>query len=198
MMDYDLKNIPEWPLPARAIIFTLAAVSIFAIGYFIDISPYRNYIVTSVQQEADLKRQIQSLIESQVKIKNEIAQLPTLKAKLKDWQTNIVDKADLPAMLNEVLKTAQNNHLKIINFDPGNESKDGIYHKTPVNIDVVGTYDQIAQYVSDLANMSKLVNIDTVFIYDSTPNQPSADNTYTALNSDEVLSAEIDIEIYTK
>lgn len=198
MMDYDLKNIPEWPLPARAIILTLAAVSIFMIGYFIDIAPYRNYIVTSVQQESDLKRQIQSLIESQVKIKNEIAQLPALKAKLKDWQTHIVNKADLPALLNDVLKTAQNNHLKIINFDPGNETKDGIYHKTPVNIDVVGTYDQIAQYVSDLANMPKLVNIDTIFIYDSTPNQPTSDNTYASLNSDEVLSAEIDIEIYTK
>lgn len=198
MLNYDLKNIHEWPLPGRLIIITLSAISIFVLGYLIDIAPYRNYIATSVQQEEDLKRQLQSLIESQVKIKNEIAQLPKLKAKLKDWQTHIVDKADLPVMLNEILRTAQDNHLKIINFDPGNETKDGVYHKTPLNIDVIGTYDQIAQYVSDLANMPKLVNVDTVIISDSTPNQPSSDNTYNPLNSDEPLSAEIDVEIYTK
>lgn len=197
MLNYDIKKMYEWPFGARALVLVFVSVLILLFGYVIDIVPYRTQIQASAAQEEDLKGQLQLMINQQVTMKNDIAQLPAVKALLLDWQKKILTKEELSGVLDEILKIGQDNNLKIISFNPTNEIKDGIYYKTPVSIDMTGTYNQIAIFISQLANMPKLINIDAFTITNDQNKSPSNDSAPLAA-SDDLFTAELDIEIYRR
>jgi len=198
MVNYDVKNIYQWPLGAKALVIAAIAILLFILGYVADISSYKIQIVNSIKQEADLKEQLQLMLDRQITIKRNIAELPTLKILLANWQQKILSKNELPRILDEILKTGQANQLKIVSFNPANEIKDGIYYKTPVSVDLTGTYDQIATFISQLANMPKLVNIDAFALNRNSDQNTSAVDDSQPLNSDTMLTAQLDIEIYRK
>jgi len=197
MVHYDFKKIYEWPVGARAMVLAFVSILILILGYVIDIWPYQSQINRDRSQESDLKNQLQLMINQQFAMKNDIAQLPTVKALLLNWQQNILTKDELPGVLDDILKVGQNNNLKIVAFNPANEVKDGIYYKTPVSIDMTGTYNQIATFISQLANMPKIINIDAFSISNDKSKLALTESAPLA-TSDELLTAELDIEIYRK
>jgi type IV pilus assembly protein PilO len=198
MQDLDLKSIPQWPVLAQLIIIALIVLLLVIIGYFFDFKPYNQQISTIQQQEEDLKRQFKSLIEKQAHIKAAVDRLPMLKKRLDGWQKNIVSSQYLPNLLDKILNFGKNNNLNIISFKPEHEIKNGIYYEIPVRIDVVGTYDQIARYVSALANMKEFIFIDALFIQDETLNQANFSGQFISIASNDLLTAEIDIKIYRR
>jgi type IV pilus assembly protein PilO len=198
MVNYDIKNMYNWPVGARILVIVLASILLFIVGYVVDITRYKAQVTSSIQQEENLKEQLQLMMDKQISIKSSIAELPSVKALLLNWQEKILTKNELPGMLNEILKTGQANHLKITAFDPANEIKDGIYFKTPVSIDMSGTYDQIATFISQLANMPKLVNIDAFSVNTNSETNAAPTNDFTSLNSNAQIKAKLDIEIYRK
>lgn len=197
MINYDVKKIYQWPVGPRVIVFLVAALIVFLICYMIDIPSFKSIIEYDVKQEADMKQQLQLMLDQQITVKGNIAQLPAIKALLQEWQQKIITKPELQSLQNEILKLGQNNQLKINVFNPDDEVKDGIYYKIPVAIDMSGTYDQIANFISQLANMPKLININS-FIVSRLQDDNKAPQEIKPLNSDEVLNAKVDIEIYRK
>jgi type IV pilus assembly protein PilO len=197
MVQYDIKKIYEWPIGARALVLAFVSVMVLILGFIVDIWPYQSQFNNDKLQEVDLKNQLQLMINQQYVMKNDIAQLPTVKALLVNWQKNILTKNELPDILDEIIKIGQNNSLKIIAFNPATEVKDGIYYKTPVSIDMTGTYNQIANFISQLANMPKIINIDSFTLSNNQKNVASTDETQLT-TSDVLLTGELDIEIYRK
>jgi len=197
MKTYDIQTIYQWPPFARNIVIAAISILIFIFLYVIDISSYKIQIEQGIKQEADLKQQLQLMLQKQVTVKGNIEQLPMITALLQEWQQRILTKKELPDFLNNIIKAGQANHLKINSFNPANEIRDGIYYKTPVNMDMTGTYDEIARFISQLANMPKLVSIDAFLIRREIDRNSTTENAK-PLNSDDVLTAKLDIEIYRK
>src|SRR5579885_2198954 len=193
MLDYDVNKMYEWPLPARAFILVFVFSLVVYLGYFFDLSSYNYQIRNSIEQESDLKQQLMLLINKQATMKNEIIQLPKLKNTLALWQQKIISKTGLPGLLDQILKYGEDNQIKIKTLDPGNEVKDGMYYKNSVKIDMTGTYDEIANYISQIANMPEMIIIDKYTlskeIVDLSANSKP-------LNSDDILSADLTIDIY--
>lgn len=197
MVNYDIKNIYQWPQKPKLVAITSISLLIFILGLVIDIFPYKSQIAHSIKQEEDLKQQLQLMYDRQVTLKHDITHLPEMQATLLDWQQRIVMKPEVPSLLTNILKAGEANHLKITTFNPGNEIKEGIYYKTSINIDLGGTYDQIANFISQLANMPSLVNIKGFTISRNKTAGAIADYTR-ALNSDTALNAKMEIEIYRR
>lgn len=196
MVNYDIKNIYQWPIQAKALVCATAFLLIFILLYIILTVPEKAEIAKSIKHEKDLKDQLKMMLDRQVTVKANIAQLPAIKSILAQWQEKIYTKNELPNALNEIMKLGQANNLKITSFNPADEIKDGIYYKTPVNMDITGTYDHISRFISQIANMPKLVNIDAFLI--TRTKELNAGKDSGPLNSNDVLTAKLDIEIYTK
>ncbi len=197
MKNYDVKKMYQWPTGAKAILIAVICVAILILGYVVDIKPYQDDIEESVKKEENLKEQLHLMMDRQVTIKGNIAQLPVITGLLQQWQSNFLTKNELPTALNDILKLGQSNNLKIVSFSPSTEVKDGIYYKTPVHMDMTGSYDQIGNFVSQLVNDSKMVSIGT-FTISRTVTSTSQVDTQSSLSSDEPLTAKLDIEIYRK
>lgn len=198
MRKFDIKKIHEWPVILQIILFLILAVFIFWLLYTIDLKPYRADIVHEIQQEEDLKRQLQSLVEKQNEVHSGLSYLDSLKEKLKTWQANILTTAMVPQMINTILKMAEKQNLKVVTFKPSKPIKDSGYEKFLVDVSISGTYDQIAGYISDIANMEKLVVIDNLNLSDLQVQEIQSSGDFKAINSDQVYTADLQVEIYSR
>jgi type IV pilus assembly protein PilO len=162
MQDYDIKDIFNLPLRVQMSVVALFCLIIFYLGYQWDISSLKKELASSQRQESDLKLQLQGLIDNLNAVNNDIAQLPLLQDLLKKWQTGLVTTESLPDTLNEILRLGTNNQLQFQIFSPSSEIKDDAYptyRRIPINSVVIGQYDQIATFLSQVASMPTLVVI---------------------------------------
>lgn len=202
MINYDLKKIYEWPITAQLIVFFAVAIFVFYLGYISDINHLRNQIHTEGQQETDLKNSFVSNVSQRETLKKNILEFPKLQTTMENWKKQIATKTDIPGILDNLLKISEQDHVKFNLFDPGNEVKAGNYFKMPVKIEAAGAYDDIASFMSHVANLSKLVVIENFTItkeslsLNAEKNNNNNSSDLTMLNPSTLLNAEISLEIY--
>lgn len=215
MINYDVKKMYEWPLPIQFIVIGLVAVILLYLGYITDISSLQREIETGYSNEQDLKKQLTASYMKQISAANDMVDLSQLQETLKQWQGKLIDASQLPDLQDQILKLGQQSQLKIDSFNPSTPIKDGEYTKIPITISAVGTYDQIASFLSQVANMNNLVRIadftigrlptvgskqanQITNVQNNAANDDSTADQTSVINSDTLLKADLNLEIYRK
>lgn len=220
MINYDVKKIYEWPIPIQFIVIGLVAFIVLYLGYVVDISSLQNSIASGLVTEQALKQQLNDIYAKQITAANDMATLPKLSETLTQWQSKIITEAALPGLQDKILKLGQDNQLKFSSFNPAPPVQEGDYSKIPVTISTIGSFDQVGNFLSQIANMGYLVKI-ADFTLGEVPIRPhsnpndvgpaSAGNasgtsnaadtpstTVNILNPDTSLKADLNLEIYRK
>lgn len=190
-MKYDVHDMYDWPLVPKAGVIFLVCIILFYLIYFLDFSDFSGLLKRLAQQESDLKMQITALSGDINNIKIELSEYPKLTTALKDTQQKMISPKELPELLNEILKVGRQNELEFNQFNPGPEVKAGEYTKVSIRTIVLGTYDQIANFISQVANMDKTVSIANFTI----GKQPKLNQSGEAL-PDFRLLADITLDVY--
>ncbi|HVY53474.1 MAG TPA: type 4a pilus biogenesis protein PilO [Gammaproteobacteria bacterium] len=187
----DLRNFYEWPLLARSIIIFLVCVGVFFGGYFFDFSNLSSQIYARYKDEQDLKSQIQSILKIEESMEGSVSQFSELVGMLDSWQAQLISANNIPDLLNQILRLGSQNHVKFILFTPGDKSKKDDYFVMPIKAIVLGNYQQLASFISQLANLPQIVVINNLSIA-STAEKDKSDNGEAANQ----LTAGLDLEVY--
>ena len=188
MKNFNIKQFYEWPLFARLIVIGIICLIIFYLGYFIDFSGKASQLTRIKQQEEDLKIQVISLVNNEAELKIELEKFPIFVKSLSEWQKKIITKDNLSELINTLLKIGSTNGLEFDSFNPGAEIAINEYIKVPIKAVVKGSYDQIATFISQVANMNFLVSIEDFALLKNSKNS----------TSDKAIKAEILLEIYER
>jgi type IV pilus assembly protein PilO len=197
LSNYDIKNIYEWPIFVRLSLFCIISILIFYIGFLLDILKLRDYIHSSQIQQGELLNQFKTLINDKIIIKNNISQLPELKQLLSQWEKAMVTSEEIPIILDEIIKTISEDHLQLNLLDPKNEVKDTFYYKIPVVLQMSGTFDEIASFLSQISNMSKIVEIDNFTITKEHDNTASSTENK-LMTANNINHIELTLNLYKK
>lgn len=189
MQNLDLKNIYLWPLPMQAVVFAILFVVVLYFGYLFDISNMRAQLVAATAQENDLKAQVEFSINKEATLSNEIARFPVLTGQLGKWQSKLVKSGQLPELLNEILKIGSDNHIYFNLLEPGDVVKDGKYTKVPIHAKLVGSYQDIGEFISKIANLTWIISVGdfTITVNPSRESNASSGN---------LLAGEFTFEVY--
>jgi type IV pilus assembly protein PilO len=193
-MDLDFRTFDEIPLIIKAAFVAAICGLVFYFAYMFDFSYTLRVIHGNAQKEADLKIQYQALVDTKKTLENNIADFPQLLTTLAEWQGQLIKPTELPELLNEILKIGTNNNLQFDLFNPGEKIKDDIYYKLPIKILAQGSYNQIADFISQIANMKWLIAIDNIIIAKKGVLAAAAKSD--ALVSNGALLAEVNLEVY--
>jgi Tfp pilus assembly protein PilO len=123
MKKMTLNNIYEWPLMTRLLLLGLVFVTTFYLGYRYDVSWQISALSHAIQQEQDIKQELELVIHKNKMSEQEILRLPTLKKELAKWDKQLINSQDLPELLNQILKIGADNHLFVSSFTPGEAVK---------------------------------------------------------------------------
>jgi|SRR5579862_3092926 len=196
LKNYDLNKIYEWPITVQLVLLSVLAIFIFYLGYILSIRPLYNNIIQAKNDEFDLKNSFKTAVENRMHLQNDLKYYPKMKETISLWKKNIITQKELPSTLDSLIKLGEDSHVKINLFDPGAEIKDAPYYKVPVKIEIAGTYDQIASFISQIANYSKLVLIGNFIITKEGQANSNDSNTTKMIHADTPLIAQLSLEIY--
>lgn len=198
MNKIDLNNIHEWPLATRCVVIALICVLVFYIGYKWDIAALQKKLQTSQSEENDLKLQYQAVIKKQMAARVELVHFNEMRVLLTQWQKKLIRYDELPELLNQILKIGNNNSLYFSLFDPGDGVEDNHYQKIPIKIIAAATYHQIADFISQVANLPWIIVIDNFGISTENRNDVLGTKLAETANSQKLLTLNLILNVYYK
>lgn len=173
LKNIEFKNVYEWSSYGRLFVFVLVCSMVFYVGYYFDFSSQSAEIYTRYKQELDLKEQVDSILKTKQAMQEVVLQFPEVRKLLNQWQGQLINSSSLPDLLNLILKIGAKNHLQFSLFTPGAKKQQDDYFVVPIKVVVQGGYGQVAQFISDIANLPQLVAV-TDFVMAKQSNEAGA------------------------
>jgi type IV pilus assembly protein PilO len=163
-MDLNVNSFDDIPIIIRVAFIAIICAVIAYFSYMVDFSYELRVIHNNQKKEGDLKTSLQGMVDAENTQAAAISDLPALFKTLLQWQGQLIKPTELPDLLSEILKIGTGNNLQFDLFSPGDKTREDIYFKLPIKIVVTGSYNQIADFISQLANMKWLVAVDNFII----------------------------------
>ncbi len=183
----DLQNPASWPLPIKVGAIIAICIAILAAGYFLRIEGDRENL-------ARLEAEEQNLRQAYLTKKAFAINLPAYKQQMVEMEQTfgsllrqLPDSAEVPDLLVDITQAGLGRGLEFVLFKPERERPAEFYSELPISIKVKGTYHELAQFISDVAALPRIVTFGSVSIKGSGKLTMSAKaKTYRYLDEDEI------------
>ena len=165
----DLNNINwkdpgGWPWAVKNIAFLLAFLGIIGGGYWFVLSDAWDEYSAKVDKEEALKKEFLTK-------KQQAVNLDLIKKQLLDTQQSfgallkqLPSKAEMDALLTDINQAGLGRGLQFDLFRPEKEVVRGVLTEQPITIRVLGTYDDIGKFASDIAQLPRIVTLSDISI----------------------------------
>lgn len=155
----DWARRGQWPREIKIIVYILTLFLSFAFVYFVWVGPLRDVYAQKIAQETRLKAEFEKKYSESVNLNVYKKQLKEIEARFGQVLKELPTQNEMPALLEDISKTGVASGLTFELFAPAKEIEHPFYAELPVNITVVGTYHQIAVFLSRVAQISRVVTI---------------------------------------
>ena len=165
LQSLDTNDIGRWPLFFRAVLIAVifVAVSVGGSYYFV----YRTKALLLEQAEA---KEIE-LKATFVAKQSRAANLDAYKVQLKEMEVSfgamlrqLPSRTEVPSLLVDISQTGMAAGLEERLFQPSSEIKKDFYAELPIKIRLQGSYHDLAQFVSGIAALPRIVTLHDVLI----------------------------------
>lgn len=157
--ELTLDNVGLWPLYVKIICVTLLFFCIVFFGYWFDNKAQLEQLSVIRAQQTTL---LTTINNKQQQAANLIAyrnQLKEIDAAFKKELQHLPKRSEEPSLLEDISKAGLANGLSFKLFKPEKEVKTSFYSELPIRIAVVGSYHQLAQFISDVVGLDRIVTL---------------------------------------
>ncbi|MEX2488119.1 MAG: type 4a pilus biogenesis protein PilO [Pseudomonadales bacterium] len=155
----DFNNVGSWPLAVKVILWAIAFVGALALGYFLH--------VTNLQTELNSVQQKETQLRSEYEEKAfEAAHLEAYRRQQKEMEESfeailrqLPSDTEIPGLIEDITLVGLKNGLSFTSIDLQTERQHEFYVEKPIKIVVTGNYHQLGSFVSDVADLSRIVTL---------------------------------------
>ncbi len=181
LQSLDTSDIGRWPLIFRAFLIVIIFFAVEAGGsyYFV----YRNkseVLQRAEREEIDLKRTFETRQRRAANLNAYKAQLREMEVSFGAMLRQLPSRTEVPSLLVDISQTGLGAGLDERLFQPSEEIKKDFYAELPIKIRLQGQYHSLAEFVSGIAALPRIVTLQDVTIQparDGGPNDLSLDVT---------------------
>lgn len=159
-----IERIEKFSTVQRVLIYVLTFVLIIGSVVYFGLMP-------KYQRIDELKTELEDLEGKLLVAKRNAAQLPKLRAKMKEAEERykLVMKAlpetqEIPSLLTSISQSGKEAGLQFILFQPEGEVSKDFYAEIPVSINVIGGFHNVAEFFDRVASLNRIVNIKDIKI----------------------------------
>jgi type IV pilus assembly protein PilO len=157
--DLNPNDVGTWPLIPKIASYFGIFLLINVLGGFAYIYPKMDELNSKSNEEEKLKEEFKQKLEKAISLdvlktqKDQVAQYVALIEK------QLPNKAEIDALLSDINQAGLARGLQFDLFKPGQIQVTKYYAELPINVRVTGSYNDIAHFVSDVANLSRIVTV---------------------------------------
>jgi type IV pilus assembly protein PilO len=164
LKNIDINNLGSWPVPIKiGGILIVCAIVLFAGFWFL--------IQGELEQYGEAQKKEEGLRETYMNKKALAINLPAYKEQMEEMEQTfgsllrqLPNTTEVPDLLVDITQAGLGRGLEFTLFRPEKELPKDFYAELPISVEVRGTYHELAQFVSDVAALPRIVTFGDIVI----------------------------------
>jgi type IV pilus assembly protein PilO len=157
--DLDLSSAGLWPGPVKVICGIALGLVLSLAGYFFLITDLQSELARVVQQESTLKSDYAEKYRQSALLEDYRQQAKEMEANFRMILSQLPSDTEIPGLIDDINKVGTANGLIFNKIDLLPEVILEYYVEKPIRIEVVGGYHDLGAFVSDVADLSRIVTL---------------------------------------
>jgi len=153
------ENIGSAPLSVRMGVIIILCSIIIGAGLWYDTQNQLLELEKHEKQEITLKEDFKIKAKQAAKLELYKEQLAEMNATFGALLRQLPEKTDVESLLVDVSQTGLAAGLEVNKFKPSEEEKKGFYAELPIALEVIGSFHQMATFISGIAALPRIVTI---------------------------------------
>ena len=155
----DMNQPAEWPPWFVVVVSLLACLALLYGGWQFLIRDQRLSLDYERAQELELRQTFTVKKGMVVNLPAYQAQMIQIKEMLDELVRQLPDSSEVPSLLIDITEAGGRRGLEFVVFDPQEQELGDFYSTLPILMEVKGDYHQLANFISDLAQMPRIVTV---------------------------------------
>ncbi|WP_372522924.1 type 4a pilus biogenesis protein PilO [Sulfuricaulis sp.] len=164
LKNIDINNLGSWPVPIKiGGILVVCVIVLFAGFWFL--------IQGELEQYGESQKKEDGLRETYMNKKALAINLPAYKEQMEEMEQTfgsllrqLPNTTEVPDLLVDITQAGLGRGLEFTLFRPEKELPKDFYAEMPISVEVRGTYHELAQFVSDVAALPRIVTFGDIAI----------------------------------
>jgi type IV pilus assembly protein PilO len=164
LKNIDVNNLSSWPVPIKiAGILVVCGVILFAGYWFL--------IQGELEEHGEAQKKETSLRETYMNKKALAINLPAYREQMEEMEQTfgsllrqLPNTTEVPDLLVDITQAGLGRGLEFTLFRPEKELPKDFYAEMPISVQVRGSYHELAQFVSDVAALPRIVTFGDIDI----------------------------------
>ena len=165
----DVNDVGRWPLAFRAAVIGIVFVAVTAMGiWFMIIQDKKPLLERAKQEEQELWLTFENKQRKAANYDAYKAQLAQIEQSFGTMLRQLPGETEIPSLIVDISQTGIAAGLQEKLFQPQSEIPRDFYAEKPIKIQLSGGYHEIANFVSGVASLPRIVTLHNITI---TPEQ---------------------------
>ena len=164
LKNIDVNNLSSWPVPVKIVAVLVVCVIVLFAGFW--------FLIQGELEEYDGAQKIEvSLRETYMNKKGLAINLPAYRQQMEEMEQTfgsllrqLPNTTEVPDLLVDITQAGLGRGLEFTLFRPEKEQPKDFYAEMPISVEVRGSYHELAQFVSDVAALPRIVTFGDINI----------------------------------
>lgn len=157
--DLTFDNIGVWPWAAKILVVVLLVAIIFGIGIMFIVKPQFSQLYQARQEENDLRFTFKAKAEMAGNLDKYKEQVATMETMFNTLLHQLPSRSEMPNLIEDISKLGVANGLEFKLIKPLPEENLEFYVEMPIEMSVIGDYHQLAEFISAMAGLERIVTL---------------------------------------
>ena len=157
--DLDFNNVGSWPAAVKFISGILLFVIVVALGYNFHLKDLQVQLETKHAEEITLKEQFSTKAFQAANLDAYKNQMQEMEVSFGALLKQLPSDTEVPGLLEDITRTGLGSGLEFEEIKLLPEAAQQFYIELPIQITVVGSYHDLATFVSGVASLPRIVTL---------------------------------------
>jgi len=157
--DLDFNNVGSWPAAVKFIAGVLLLVAVVALGYNFHLKDLQVQLEGKQAEEVSLKEQFLSKAFQAANLDAYKEQMQEMEVSFGALLKQLPSDTEVPGLLEDITRTGLGSGLEFEEIKLLPEVAQQFYIELPIQIKVVGSYHDLATFVSGVASLPRIVTL---------------------------------------
>jgi len=159
LSELDANNLGSWPAPVKVIAAVLLLIAVLALGYNFHLKDLQARLDQQRSQEETLKQQFATKAAQAANLDAYRQQMVEMEQSFGALLRQLPSDTEVPGLLEDITRTGLGSGLEFEEIKLLPEVTRQFYIELPIQIRVVGTYHDLATFVSGAASLPRIVTL---------------------------------------
>jgi type IV pilus assembly protein PilO len=157
--DLDFNNVGSWPAAVKFIACVILLIAILALGYNFHLKDMQADLERRQGEEVTLKEQFSTKAFQAANLEAYKEQMAEMEVSFGSMLKQLPSDTEVPGLLEDITRTGLGSGLEFEEIKLLPEAVQQFYIELPIQIKVVGSYHDLATFVSGVASLPRIVTL---------------------------------------